>query len=112
VERFISWIDRCLRHWLNTTLAKAWDTWVSFVEWRREKRKIVQRWMQPMMVSAEVVEQGGSVEEHAKVQEGAAGDGQWCVWGNVGGSTSSADAAHDDEWGVLGEGSGSQGYRL
>jgi hypothetical protein len=40
-----------LRHWLNTTLAKAWDTWVSFVEWRREKRKIVQRWMQPMMVS-------------------------------------------------------------
>ncbi|GFH21531.1 uncharacterized protein HaLaN_18856 [Haematococcus lacustris] len=43
---------KCLRHWLNATLAKVWSAWMDFIDWRREKRKIMSRWMQPMMARA------------------------------------------------------------
>lgn len=32
-------------------MSKAWKTWMEYVEWRREKKKIVTRWMQPLLVS-------------------------------------------------------------
>ncbi len=41
---------RCLRHWLNSTLAKAWDSWIAHVQWRKEKRQIMNRWKNPHMV--------------------------------------------------------------
>ncbi|KAJ9510458.1 hypothetical protein QJQ45_015931, partial [Haematococcus lacustris] len=43
---------KCLRHWLNATLAKVWSAWMDFIDWRREKRKIMSRWIQPMMARA------------------------------------------------------------
>ena len=42
--------NRALKHWMNAGLARAWDTWVYFVAWRKEKKKIMTRWMQPMKV--------------------------------------------------------------
>ena len=41
---------RALGHWKNRAIAKAWDTWWQHVLWRREKKRIIQRWKQPLKV--------------------------------------------------------------
>lgn len=41
---------RALRFWLNHSKAIAWRTWVSFVDWRKEKKKIISKWMFPFKV--------------------------------------------------------------
>lgn len=41
---------RALGHWKDRAIAKAWDTWWQHVLWRREKKRIIQRWKQPLKV--------------------------------------------------------------
>lgn len=43
---------RALRFWFNHTMAIAWRTWADFIEWRREKKKIITKWMFPVKVGA------------------------------------------------------------
>jgi hypothetical protein len=37
--------------WRNQAMGKAWKRWTEHVMWRREKRKIVARWKNPMKAS-------------------------------------------------------------
>lgn len=32
------------------TLGKSFKTWMAYVEWKREKKRIISRWKQPLMV--------------------------------------------------------------
>ena len=43
-------ISRAMKHWKNRGMAAAWTSWRDYIIKRRENKKIITRWMQPMKV--------------------------------------------------------------
>eukprot|EP00798_Chlamydomonas_sp_ICE-L_P008206 gene8206-1468_t len=43
---------KALRHWANMHISKAWRTWQYYVQWRKDKKMIINRWKNPHKAKA------------------------------------------------------------